>query len=85
MSNLRTITETGTLSDKQTVILDKPVPLPIGRVRVTVEMLPPDKLEGTFLSKLQAIRQALSENGYRPRTKAEIDTQIKDEREAWGN
>jgi hypothetical protein len=85
MSNLRTITETGTLSDKQTVILDKPVPLPIGRVRVTVEMLPPDKLEGTFLSKLKAIRQALSANGYRSRTKAEIDAQIKDEREAWGN
>ncbi len=85
MSNLRTITETGTLSDKQTVILDKPVPLPVGRVRVTVEMLPPDELEGTFLSKLKAIGQALSENGYRPRTKAEIDTQIEDEREAWGH
>ena len=85
MSNLRTITETGTLSDKQTVILDKPVPLPNGRVRVTVEMLPPDKVEGTFLSKLKAIRQALSANGYRPRTKAEIDAQIKEERETWGN
>jgi hypothetical protein len=85
MSDLRTITGTGTLSDKQTVILDKPVPLPIGRVRVTVEMLPPDRLEGTFLNKLKAIRQALSANGYRPRTKAEIDSQIRDERETWGN
>ncbi len=85
MSNLRAVTETGMLSDNQTVILDKPVPLPVGRVRVTVEMLPPDNLEGTFLSKLKAIRQTLSENGYRPRTKAEIDTQIKDEREAWGH
>ncbi len=85
MSNLRTITETGTLSDKQTVILDKPVPLPVGRVRVTVEMLPPDELEGTFLSKLKAIRQTLSANGYRRRTKAEIDAQIKEERETWGN
>jgi hypothetical protein len=85
MSDLRAITGTGTLSDKQTVILDKPVPLPIGRVRVTVEMLPPDKAEGTFLSKLKAIRQALIANGYHPRTKAEIDAQIKDERESWGN
>ena len=76
---------TGALSDERTVILDKPVPLSIGRVRLIVETLPAAKPDGTFLSKLQAIRQALRTSGYRPRTKVEIDAQIQAERESWEN
>lgn len=74
---------TGTLSDEQTVILDEPVPLPIGRVRVTVETLPAAKSDGAFLTKLEAIRQALRASGHRFRTKEEIDAQIQAERESW--
>jgi hypothetical protein len=74
---------TGTLSDDQTVILDEPVPLPVGRVRVTVETLPAAESNGTFLTKLEAIRQALRASGHRFRTKEEIDAQIQAERESW--
>jgi hypothetical protein len=81
MPNLCTVT--GTLSDEQTVILDEPVPLPAGRVRVTVEALPASKSDGTFLSKLEAIRRDLRASGYRFRTKEEIDAQIQAERESW--
>ncbi|MGA9350243.1 MAG: hypothetical protein WBW48_15780 [Anaerolineae bacterium] len=73
MSELYSVT--GTLSDEQTVILDRPIPLPIGRVRLTVETLPAAKPDRTFLSKLQAIRQALRASGYRPCTREEIDAQ----------
>ena len=76
---------TGTMLDEQTVILDKPVPLPIGRVRLTVETLPAAERDGAFLGKLQAIRRALRASGYGPRTKAEIDAQIQAERESWEN
>ncbi len=41
-------TITGTLSDPQTVILDEPLALPAGRVRITVEKLP----EATFWTGL---------------------------------
>jgi hypothetical protein len=81
MSNPCTVT--GTLSDEQTVILDEPVPLPAGRVRVTVEALSTSKSDGTFLSKLEAIRRDLRASGYRFRTKEEIDAQIQAERESW--
>jgi hypothetical protein len=77
------VTVTGMLSDAQTVILDDPVPLPPGRVRVTVETLPSAKSGEQFLSKLEAIHQALRTSGYRPRTKEEIDAQVQAERESW--
>lgn len=35
-------TAVGVLSDPQTIILDRPTPLPVGRVRITVETLPSD-------------------------------------------
>ena len=76
-------TVTGTLSDKHIVILDEPVSLPAGRVRVTVEALPTAKSDGAFLTKLSAIRQDLRASGYRFRTKEEIDAQIQAERESW--
>ncbi len=33
-------TTVGVLSDPQTIVLDRPTTLPIGRVRITVEILP---------------------------------------------
>jgi hypothetical protein len=77
-------TAIGTLSNERTVVLDQPVPLPAGRVRVTVVMLPESQSEMTFPVKLEAIHQALRASGYRPRTREQVDAQIRAERESWG-
>ena len=76
-------TVTGTLSDERTVVLDQPVPLPTGRVRVTVVILPATQSEMPFLVKLEAIHQALCASGYRSRTRKQVDAQIQAERESW--
>ena len=76
-------TGVGTLSDGKTVILDKPVRLPSGRVRVIVEPLPDGEHRDAWLDTLNEIRQSLRESGYRFRTKQEIDEQILSERESW--
>ena len=73
----------GTLSDEKTVILDEPICLPPGRVRVIVEPLPEEEPAYDWLERLQAIRQTLRESGYCPRIKKEIDGQIQAERESW--
>jgi len=76
-------TMTGTLSNKQTVVLDQPVPLPSGRVRVTVTTLPASQPKKSFLAKLEAIHQTLRASGYRPRTREQVDAQIQAERDSW--
>lgn len=77
-------TVTGTLSNGRTVVLDQPVPLPSGRVRVTVVTLPGTGSKTTFLAKLEAIHQTLRASGYRSRTREQVDAQIQAERESWG-
>ncbi len=77
-------TALGILSNERTVVLDQPVPLPTGRVRVTVVLLPATQSKAPFLVKLEAIHQALRASGYRPRTKAQVDAEIQAERESWG-
>jgi hypothetical protein len=74
---------TGTLSNKRIVTLDKPVPLPPGRVRVTVEPLPNEQPDANWTERLRLIQDTLRDSGYRFRTRAEIDAQIQDEREGW--
>ena len=76
-------TMTGVLSDNQTVILDAPLPMPTGRVRVIVEVLSMPNANISFVEKLKAIHQSLQESGYLFRTKAEVDAQIKAERDSW--
>ncbi len=76
-------TMTGTLSNKQTVVLDQPLPLPAGRVRVTVTTLPAPQPEKTFLVKLEAIHQTLRASGHHPRTREQVDAQIQAERNSW--
>jgi hypothetical protein len=76
---------TGRLADEQTVVLDAPINLPPGRVRVTVETLPIAEPGGEFLGKLAAIRRALRSSGYQPRTKEEIDAELQAERSSWEN
>ncbi len=76
-------TRTGTLSNPSTVVLDRPLALPLGRVRVVVEALPVPTAERSWLEKLQEIRQALRQSGYHPRSREEIDAEIQAERDAW--
>jgi hypothetical protein len=78
-------TGVGTLSDAKTVILDRPTPLPPGRVRVIVEILAEDQPDTAWLKTLADIRKNLRESGYQPRTKQEIDKEIESERSAWDN
>jgi hypothetical protein len=52
---------------------------------VTIETLPTAKTNGTFLSKLATVRQQLKAQGYRSRSKEEIDAQIEAERASWEN
>jgi hypothetical protein len=80
---INSYTTTATLSYKKTLILDEPIPLAGGRVRVTVEQLPEALLGTAFLVKLRAIHQRLRESGYQSRSKEEIDAQIKAERDSW--
>ncbi len=81
MSEYYTIT--GTLSNKRTVVLDQPLPLPAGRVRVTVSTLPTPRPGNTFLVKLKAIHQTLRASGHHPRTREQVDAQIQAERNSW--
>ena len=76
-------TGVGTLSDKKTVVLDQPVNLPPGRVRVIVERLADERPEDNWLDRLRAIRRSLSESGYHPRTREEIDACLCAERDSW--
>ncbi len=77
-------TTTGTISDKNTLILDGPIPLPVGRVRITVERIMVPPTGENFLAKLHTLQRALRASGYQSRTKSEIDGQIQAERDSWG-
>lgn len=77
-------TTTATLSNKKTLVLDEPVPMAGGRVRVTIEQLPETQSGVNLLERLSAIHRALQASGYRPHTREEIDAQIRAERDSWG-
>ncbi|MGC9397035.1 MAG: hypothetical protein ACP5J4_19500 [Anaerolineae bacterium] len=76
-------TRTGTLSNSRTVVLDRPLTLPLGRVRVVIEALPAPAVERSWLEKLEEIRQALRQSGYHFRSREEIDAQLQAERDDW--
>ena len=73
---------TGALTDNRHVLLDEPIPLPAGRVRVVVEELSNEpKLDLTAFERLLRERQAA--RGHVPRTKEEIDAYLNAERASW--
>ena len=76
---------TGTLETDQLVRLDMPVSLPGRRVRVTLEPLPAEQRNGkTLIEWVRKARADLKRQGFHFRTKEEIDEQVREEREAWG-
>ncbi len=78
-----TYSTTATLTNKRTLVLDEILPLPAGRVRVTIEALPEAAIAAPFLTKLRAIHKALADSGYQPRSKEAVDAQIRVERASW--
>ena len=76
-------TGVGTLSNPQTVVLDRPLTLPLGRVHVVVQVLSTESTESPWLDKLEEIHQALRQSSYHFRSREEIDAQIQNERDRW--
>ena len=73
---------TGSLTDSRTVHLDEPVSIPSGKVRVIVkvaEMVRKLSHE-EFLAWLQQRQDA---HGHVPRTREEVDADLRAERESW--
>jgi hypothetical protein len=74
---------TGTLTDAQTVRLDEPLPLPAGKVRVVVEAAAPAVPAQSLRDYLAELRNRQAARGHVPRTREEIDAELRAERESW--
>jgi hypothetical protein len=72
----------GTLTNGDTLHLDRLLPLPETRVRVTVEPLPKGTQE-SYVEVIQAIRVGQNKRGFRPPSRAEVDKFLKAERDSW--
>lgn len=77
-------TVTGTLSNNNTVLLDKPLQLESKRIRMTIEVLPeqPDT-DSTFMQLIADIHQTLEQSGHVPPSKEEVDDRLNRERASW--
>jgi hypothetical protein len=68
----------GTLTPDGTLQLDERPNLPAGRVRVTVQPLAQEAPPGdTLMSRMQAVWAAQKARGYTPRSREEIDADIR--------
>jgi hypothetical protein len=72
----------GSLSDSRTIHLDEPIPVSAGKVRVTIEVtdVAPRMSHDEFLTWLQERQQA---RGHVPRTRDDVDSSVRKERESW--
>ena len=77
---------TGTLTSATTVQLDEPLPLSGGAVRVVVEAAAAPYLPKQSLQQYLAdLRKRHAARGHVPRSAEEIQAQIREERESWGD
>jgi hypothetical protein len=76
---------TGTLTDSQTVHLDEPLPITGGKVRVVVETVLTPAEKPNFRQVVQAIWESQRLRGHIARSAEEIQSQIREERESWGD
>lgn len=67
----------GSVTEDQRLKIDKPIPLPPGKVQVVIEQIPESK------SVSQSIWNLINKMGPR-RTKESIDSQVEVIREEWG-
>ncbi|MFO0803770.1 MAG: hypothetical protein U0791_11710 [Gemmataceae bacterium] len=76
---------TGTITADGGLVLDAPVPMAAGKVRITVqpqpEQVPPPKM--SLSEYLEALRIRQEARGHVPRTREEIDASLREERESW--
>jgi hypothetical protein len=76
MSETQIVVE-GALQSDGTLVLDEKPNLPPGRVRVTMQAVPPPVgPENDILAVLQRIWAAQDARGYVPRTREEVDAEI---------
>lgn len=73
---------TGTLNDDQTVTLDEALPLGPMKVRLAIEplALKPSRTHDEVIAEIWERQQR---RGYQPPTRAEVDADLKAERESW--
>ena len=74
---------TGTLTDEQTVKLDKRLPIPPSRVRLVVEPVEEPTRKSTHQEVLAKIHARLRARGHVPPTAEQVDEYIRQERESW--
>lgn len=75
---------TGTVTADGTLMLDAPVPLAEGKVRVTVQPeAEPPKAKPSLSEYLEALRQRQAARGHVPMTGEEVDAYLREERESW--
>lgn len=76
---------TGTLTDPKTVQLDEPLPVSTGKVRVIVEPAPPPSAKQSWPEYFAELRARQAARGHVPRSAEEIQAQMREERESWGD
>jgi hypothetical protein len=76
----------GTVENGRVIHLDTPILLAAHRVRVTLEPILPDLCTGDkVIDHIKKLRANLERSGFRFRSKEEIDRQIQEERDTWGD
>ena len=73
---------TGELTDGRNLVLDVPLPLPPGRVRVIVEQLAA-ALKPDLIAFERELRSRQAARGHVPPTKEEVDAYLEAERNSW--
>jgi hypothetical protein len=73
---------TGSVTDERTVKLDEALPIKEGKVRVVVEVMPPD-VKSSYMDVMETIWARQRERGHVPPTREEVDAYLKAERESW--
>ena len=86
---------TGTLADRMTLKLDEALPLTEGKVRSTIELLTEGKVhlsveparaeKPTLLQVMEVIWARQAARGHVPRSAEDVEAQIREERESWGD
>lgn len=77
------LTMQGTIRDDGTLELDTKVPMPAGRVLVTVQPVVQPPPDDPFWQALERIWADQKARGHVPRTKEQIDADIRELRDEW--
>jgi len=73
---------TGTLTDEQTVTLDKSLPLVLTKVRLVIEPLTSSLLR-PYLEVIAKIRKQQQDRGHKARLREDVDDYLRQERDSW--